>query len=175
MHHGFTCVHYTNQNKKKIAPHMKMKNPLSSIWKMLLGKNKNHPNFQVLTVHSELSRKALNDVLMLALDFLVQKKWEDGLISQNGGTQSVAWCGHTKRWRWGSAPLNHPFLNTLLAWRLIAAGISWPRRASRSQPASWGINSAVWITLFTLMYILKEDTRRTLQFWNFKHQWLAKG
>lgn len=65
------AYNYTNQNKKKIAPHMKMKNPLSNIWKMLLGKNKNHPNFQVLTVHSELSRKALNDVLMLALDFLV--------------------------------------------------------------------------------------------------------
>lgn len=51
-----------------------MKSPLSIIWKMLLDKNKNHPNFRVLTVHPKLSRKALKDVLMLALDFLVQKK-----------------------------------------------------------------------------------------------------
>lgn len=50
---------------------MKMKSPLSIIRKMLLGKNKNHTNFQVLTVHPELLRKALNNVLMWALDFLV--------------------------------------------------------------------------------------------------------
>lgn len=74
MHLGFTCIYFTNQNKKEIAPHMKMKSPLSIIWKMLLDKNKNHPNFRVLTVHPKLSRKALKDVLMLALDFLVQKK-----------------------------------------------------------------------------------------------------
>lgn len=155
--------------------HIKTK-VLKRTWKMVLGRNLNRPGFQVLAIHPKILRKALtNKVLMLALQvFLVQIKWRQRLISETERTLFLDLVLPRKKVKLVKVRLHKPSLFEFSSHLRDNLSRHFLPKGSQQIPAcSWRINTTLWITLFTLFYILKEDTRLPLQSWNFKHQQLA--